>query len=105
MNKNQRNTIIRRMARAGIPFSVAQTDLTTRYAVEIRQIVIQLLYWFENLTQTEIADFLHTTQASVSRSMKSFNLRRKNIDPNDNFLKKYDDWRVKYKAAIQNTPQ
>lgn len=105
MNREQRNTITSRMARAGIPFAVAQTNSTTRSAVEIRHIVIQLLYFFEGLTQVEIADLLHTTQASISRSMKTFAEKRKQHKFSDNFLKNYDDYRLKYKSVLSHEKQ
>lgn len=93
------------MAKAQIPFAVAQSNNLRRTSVEVRQVVIQLLYYFEGLSQNEIADILHMTQASVSRSMKSFALHRKKEKSNANLLKIYDLYRLKYKAVLAHEKQ
>ena len=104
MKYNQRTAILNRMNRAGIPFSLAQSGNKKKHYVEVKQIVIQLLYFVEGLTQAEIADLLNTTQATVSRSMASFAAILKSENYPD-FLKKYNDWKLKYKAAKHHDDQ
>ncbi len=105
MNHSHQQKIIKRMARAGIPFALAQISSRKKSVFYERIIIIHLLYHFENLKQDEIAKLINQTQATVSRSMKAFR-KKHNAVPNDpNFEKKYSDYSAKYSALIAHEHQ
>ncbi len=70
-----KNPIPHRMARANIPFVLAQLNSHAPNNVRLKSAVIQILYWIEHLSQQQIARMLHTNQSNVSRIMKKHSKR------------------------------
>ena len=86
------------MALADIPFIVAQVGGRTRQSVQTRQLVIQILYWYEGLKQNDIADLLHCQQSTVSRLMKNHQICREK-DPN--YEAQFQKYRNRYEYALK----
>ena len=101
MTQEKKRKIIRRMATANIPFAVAQTDNRKRSVIRIKAAVIQILYFSERLTQVEIAQFLHTTQKTVSLSIQNFN---KYQAQDSKFRDDYSRIKKKYEYTLSQIP-
>ena len=91
--------IIHSMAAAGIPLAIAQINSKQPNVRRIRAMIVALIYTHDCLSQTDIAELLHCTQASVSRAYRQHSVMCRN---DETYKNEYRFMVNLYRKARQN---
>lgn len=91
--------IIDTLSKAKIPLWIAQSHTRSLNAIRIRAMIVELLYRNEELTQSEIAELLKHSQASVSRIR---DYHKKLLADDEQYRKEYQLVLNEYRKAQEN---